>query len=67
MFSLDYCPYCKQTKQSLIGLGYQAYIVEVNHLPNQPEVREFLAGITGLKTFPKIFVGTHFVGGNDDL
>jgi len=67
VFSATYCPHCKNTQKSLLDQGIGAYVVEVDTLSNEQEVREFLNDKTGLKTFPKNFINGQMVGGNSDL
>ena len=47
--------------------GEKAWVVEVNQLKNEAEVRKFLNEKTGQRTFPKNYVDGKFIGGNSDL
>merc|ERR1712086_241055 len=67
VFSLTYCPFCVDTKRVLAGKDKSAYVVEVDDLANQQEVRDFLQKDTGSRTFPKNYINGEFVGGNSEL
>ena len=67
IFSVDYCPHCTNTKNLVKQQGEKAWVVEVNQLSNEAEVRQFLNETTGQRTFPKNFVHGKFIGGNSDL
>ena len=63
IFSVTYCPHCARSK----SLVKDAYVVEVNTLKNEEDVRKFLNETTGQRTFPKNFINGEFIGGNSDL
>lgn len=64
IYTKDHCPYCVRLKRLLDRKGV-AY-VEVN-AEHRPELREWLVGVTGMKTVPQLFVGDRPLGGCTDV
>ncbi|KAI7901337.1 thioredoxin-like protein [Cokeromyces recurvatus] len=70
MFSKTYCPYSKKAKRILneYNLKKQALdIVEVNLRDDDFQVKMVLKEISGIDTFPNIFLNGDSLGGSDDL
>ena len=67
VFSKSYCPYCKQTKNTLNSTGAKYAVFELDQMPDGGELQDALEDITGQRTVPNIlFQGKH-IGGNSDL
>ena len=64
VYSTRVCPYCVRAKALLDGkqVPYTEVLVD-----EQPEKRAEMMQKSGRRTVPQIFVGTHHVGGFDDL
>lgn len=65
MYSTATCPYCVNAERLLKSKG-----VEVTHkirIDLEPERRAEMMERTGRRTVPQIFIGSHHVGGFDDL
>lgn len=67
MFSKTTCPYCKKAKALLKQLHASVHVIEVNTLPNGPDVQKALEAISGRRTVPNIFVNGISIGGGDEL
>ena len=67
VFSKSYCPYCKQTKNTLNQTGAKYTVFELDELSDGSALQDALEDITGQRTVPNIlFKGKH-IGGNSDL
>ena len=64
IYSTRICPYCVRAKALLDGkhIPYTEVLVD-----EQPERRAEMMQKSDRRTVPQIFVGTHHVGGFDDL
>jgi len=67
VFSKSYCPYCKGAKQQLTSMGVPYTAYECDIIPITQSQTEQLHQISGIRTFPKIFIGETIVGGFDSL
>jgi glutaredoxin 3 len=67
VFSKSYCPYCRQTKQTLQSLGAEFTVHEIDQLPDGSELQDALEAITGQRTVPNSFINQKHIGGNSDL
>ena len=65
MYIKDGCPYCDKARD--IILDEEKASLHVINITKDPHTREMIIEDTGQKTLPAIFIGTHFVGGCDDL
>ena len=65
MYTTAVCPYCIRAKQLLKSKGV-AQIEEIR-VDTDPQAREQMMTTTGRRTVPQIFIGSHHVGGCDDL
>jgi glutaredoxin 3 len=65
MYSTNWCPFCLRAEQLLARKGV-AQIDKIN-IEEQPEARTLMMNLTGRRTVPQIFIGSHHVGGFDDL
>ena len=65
MYCTEVCPYCVRAERLLRAKG----VVEIEkiHVDLQPELRMVMMQKTGQRTVPQIYIGTHHVGGYDDL
>jgi len=65
MYCTDVCPYCVRAERLLRAKG----VVEIEkvRVDLQPELRMAMMEKTGQRTVPQIYIGTHHVGGYDDL
>eukprot|EP00850_Spirogloea_muscicola_P009789 SM000056S17907 [mRNA] locus=s56:38837:39563:+ [translate_table: standard] len=66
MLCKSYCPYCIRVKKLLKSLGVRATVYELDHEADGQAVQAALAGWTGQRTVPNIFVGGCHIGGCDD-
>ena len=65
IYTTLFCPYCSSAKRLLSKKGAEFTEVDVTM---KPELREDMARRAGGKrTVPQIFIGTHHVGGCDEL
>ena len=65
MYSSQFCPYCVNAEKLLLNKGIKKnkkIIVDEN-----PSYMDEMIKITGEKTVPQIFIGDHYIGGNDKL
>jgi glutaredoxin 3 len=64
MYSKGWCPYCQRARTLLHrkGLQFEEIDIEIH-----PERRAEMIERSGRRTVPQIFIGTHHVGGSDDL
>jgi len=65
MYCTEVCPYCVRAERLLRAKG----VVEIEKIrvDLQPELRMAMVEKTGRRTVPQIYIGTHHVGGYDDL
>ena len=65
MYCTEVCPYCVRAERLLRAKG----VVEIEKIrvDLQPELRLVMMQKTGQRTVPQIYIGTHHVGGYDDL
>jgi glutaredoxin 3 len=65
MYCTEVCPYCVRAERLLRAKG----VVEIEKIrvDLQPELRMAMMAKTGQRTVPQIYIGTHHVGGYDDL
>lgn len=64
VYSADYCPYCDRAKRLLEskGAAYEEIRVDLN-----PDEKDRIIQLTGMKTIPQIFINEEFVGGYAEL
>ena len=67
VFSKTYCPYCTKAKSHLDKLGVKYDVVECDEVPLSSKQKDQLQKLTGITTFPNIFIGTKSIGGCDNL
>lgn len=67
IFSKDYCPYCSKTKSTISALTDNAYILEINTIPDGAEIQDYLEEISHQRTVPNVFINGKHVGGNSDV
>ena len=65
MYSGDPCPYCKAAKALLKTKGVE--IEEFDIWKDSTKAKEMLQRTNGARTIPQIFIGDHYIGGNDQL
>ncbi|MFT6407672.1 MAG: glutaredoxin 3 [Arenicella sp.] len=64
IYSKDYCPYCKSTKQILQARGTEYTEIDVQ---TQPQKLAEMVILSGRRTVPQIFFGDQHIGGHEDL
>ncbi len=65
MYSGDPCPYCAAAKALLKSKNL---VIEEFDIWKDPEkAKEMIKRTNGAKTIPQIFVGDHYIGGNEQL
>ena len=65
MYTGDYCPHCKSAKALLESKNVA--IKEIDVWKDESKRAELQERTGGAKTIPQIFIGDHYVGGNDEL
>jgi glutaredoxin 3 len=65
MYTTAVCPYCQRAEMLLRKKGVTE--LEKIRVDLDPQRREEMMRITGRRTVPQIFIGSHHVGGFDDL
>ena len=65
MYSGDPCPYCGAAKALLKSKNIQ--IEEFDIWKDAAKAKEMLQRTNGKRTIPQMFIGDHYIGGNDDL
>jgi glutaredoxin 3 len=65
IFSTAFCPYCVAAKNFLAArhLSYSEYRIDLDPARHA----EMLQRSGGRRSVPQIFIGTHHVGGYDDM
>jgi glutaredoxin 3 len=65
MYTTAVCPYCQRAEMLLRKKGVTE--LEKIRVDLDPLRREEMMRLTGRRTVPQIFIGSHHVGGFDDL
>ena len=65
MYSGDPCPYCGAAKALLKSKNIE--IEEFDIWKDATKAKEMLQRTKGKRTIPQMFIGDHYIGGNDDL
>ena len=65
MYSGDPCPYCAAAKALLKIKNLE--IEEFDIWKDPEKAKEMIKRTNGAKTIPQIFVGDHYIGGNEQL
>ena len=65
MYSGDPCPYCSAAKALLKTKNVE--IEEIDIWADPANAKEMLKRTNGASTIPQIFIGDHYIGGNDKL
>ena len=65
MYSSQFCPYCVNAERLLLNKGFKK--IKKIMVDENPSYMDEMIKITGEKTVPQIFIGDHYVGGNDQL
>ena len=65
MYSGDPCPYCGAAKALLKSKNIE--IAEFDIWKDATKAKEMLQRTNGKRTIPQMFIGDHYIGGNDDL
>ena len=65
MYSGDPCPYCGAAKALLKTKNVE--IEEFDIWKDPAKAKEMLQRTNGARTIPQIFIGDHYIGGNDQL
>lgn len=67
VYSKDFCPFCKATKELLDEKGISYTVVEINLKENAGDFQTALATVSGgQRTVPNVFIGGEHLGGADD-
>ena len=64
VYSSGFCPYCFAAKRLLAARGVVYEEIDVDFEPGR---RAEMVARTGRRTVPQIFIGSHHVGGCDEL
>jgi glutaredoxin 3 len=64
MYTTDWCGYCERARALLLRKGVAFRDISVE---GKPELRAEMIERSGRRTVPQIFIGTHHVGGSDEL
>ena len=65
MYSGNPCPYCAAAKALLKSKNVE--IEEFDIWKDESKAKEMLTRTNGARTIPQIFVGNHYIGGNEQL
>ena len=65
IYTGDSCPYCNAAKALLKSKNVE--IEEFDIWKDSAKAKEMLQRTNGARTIPQIFIGEHYVGGNDQL
>ncbi len=65
MYSGNPCPYCAAAKALLKTKNVE--IQEFDIWKDAEKAKEMIKRTNGAKTIPQIFIGDHYVGGNEQL
>ena len=65
MYTGDPCPFCAAAKALLKTKNVK--IEEFDIWKDPAKAKEMLQRTNGARTIPQIFIGDHYVGGNDQL
>ena len=65
MYSGNPCPYCAAAKALLKTKNVE--IQEFDIWKDAAKAKEMIQRTNGAKTIPQIFVGDHYIGGNEQL
>ena len=65
MYSGNPCPYCSAAKALLKTKKVE--IEEIDIWADPANAKEMLQRTNGVRTIPQIFIGDHYIGGNDKL
>ena len=65
MYSGDPCPYCGAAKALLKSKNVE--FEEFDIWKDPAKAKEMLQRTNGKRTIPQMFIGVHYIGGNDDL
>ena len=64
MYATSWCPYCAMAKRLLEQKGHAYEEIDVEAVSGG---REEMMQRSGRRTVPQVFVGTHHIGGYDDM
>ena len=67
LFTKSGCPYCAQTKQTFDRAFVDYAEIDRTEDVLGHEIPETLKQISGSSTFPQVFIGGEYIGGNDDF
>ena len=65
MYTGDPCPYCGAAKALLKSKNIE--VEEFDIWKDAAKAKEMLQRTNGKRTIPQMFIGDHYIGGNDDL
>ena len=65
MYTGDPCSFCEEAKTLLITKNVE--IEELDVWKDPAKAKEMLQRTNGARTIPQIFIGDHYIGGNDKL
>ena len=65
IYTGDSCPFCEAAKALLKTKNVE--IEELNIWKDPTKAKEMLQRTNGARTIPQIFIGNHYIGGNDKL
>ncbi len=68
VFSKSYCPYCIKAKRALESVlpREKISVMELESRADCADIQDYLMGITGGRSVPRVFVAGNFIGGGDD-
>jgi glutaredoxin 3 len=67
LISKGICPYCDLAKELLNDLQIKYDCIEYEAFKDRKELVETFHNHSGIKTYPKVYVGTQCIGGYSDL
>mmetsp|Transcript_24395 Transcript_24395/g.60854 ORF Transcript_24395/g.60854 Transcript_24395/m.60854 type:complete len:140 (+) Transcript_24395:104-523(+) len=67
LFRFFCSPSCLKIQSMFQDMGVNAKVIELNQMPEGPDVQSALLDLTGQRTVPNVFIGGNHVGGCDDV
>merc|ERR1712002_255557 len=66
IFSKTFCPFCVKAKNAFDEIGAEYTVLELDNRSDMNEIQDFLLGMTGVRTVPRVFIDGKCIGGGDE-
>ncbi|KAG0149578.1 hypothetical protein CROQUDRAFT_653393 [Cronartium quercuum f. sp. fusiforme G11] len=67
VFSKTECPHSRATMRTLNEFEKNIHVIELDQIPDGPEMQAYLKIKTGQSSVPNIFIHQTHIGGNSDI